>query len=72
GRTKNWLNHVMQIFAAFVVCGLGTNLLIPETKRESLEYIAQKYHNEGGTEDAISEVERRAEEGEGVVRTEAG
>ncbi|KAK0972981.1 Inorganic phosphate transporter pho84, partial [Friedmanniomyces endolithicus] len=52
------------IFAAFVVCGLGTTLLIPETKRESLEYIAQKYHNEGGTEGAISEDERRAEEGE--------
>ncbi|KAK0264617.1 hypothetical protein LTR35_017312 [Friedmanniomyces endolithicus] len=64
GGTNDWLNRVMQIFAAFVVCGLGTTLLIPETKRESLEYIAQKYHNEGGTEGAISEDERRAEEGE--------
>ncbi|KAJ9145213.1 Mfs phs inorganic phosphate transporter [Coniochaeta hoffmannii] len=32
-----WLNHVMQIFALFMLCGLGTTFLIPETARKTLE-----------------------------------
>lgn len=36
----------MEIFAAFMICGVGTTLLIPETKRKSLEYLAYKYHDE--------------------------
>ncbi|KAK3669716.1 hypothetical protein LTR78_010399 [Recurvomyces mirabilis] len=39
GATDKSLNHVMQIFAAFMVCRLGTTLLIPETKRQYLEYL---------------------------------
>ena len=35
-----WLNHVMQILALFMLCGLATSLLIPEMKRRSLEGIA--------------------------------
>jgi PHS family inorganic phosphate transporter-like MFS transporter len=35
-----WLNHVMEIFALFMLCGLGTSLLIPETKRKTLEELA--------------------------------
>ncbi|KAJ5771763.1 phosphate:H+ symporter [Penicillium odoratum] len=35
-----WLNHVMQIFALFMLCGIFTTLLIPETKRQSLESLA--------------------------------
>ncbi|PYH99813.1 phosphate permease [Aspergillus ellipticus CBS 707.79] len=35
-----WLNHVMQIFALFMLCGCFTTLLIPETKRLTLEYLA--------------------------------
>ncbi|KAJ5633272.1 phosphate:H+ symporter [Penicillium lividum] len=35
-----WLNHVMQIFALFMLCGVFTTLLIPETKRQSLESLA--------------------------------
>ncbi|PGH13288.1 phosphate:H+ symporter [Polytolypa hystricis UAMH7299] len=35
-----WLNHVMQIFALFMLCGLFTTLLIPETKRKTLEELA--------------------------------
>ncbi|KAK1022918.1 Inorganic phosphate transporter pho84 [Friedmanniomyces endolithicus] len=46
GGTNKWLNHVMEIFAAFMLCGVGTTLLIPETKRKSLEYLAHKYHDE--------------------------
>jgi PHS family inorganic phosphate transporter-like MFS transporter len=35
-----WLKHVMQIFALFMLCGLFTSLLIPETKRKTLEELA--------------------------------
>ncbi|PWY75489.1 phosphate permease [Aspergillus heteromorphus CBS 117.55] len=35
-----WLKHVMQIFALFMLCGCLTTLLIPETKRQTLEYLA--------------------------------
>lgn len=35
-----WLDHVMQIFALFMLCGIFTTLLIPETKRKTLEELA--------------------------------
>ena len=35
-----WLNHVMQIFALFMLCGLLVSFLIPETKRKTLEELA--------------------------------
>jgi PHS family inorganic phosphate transporter-like MFS transporter len=35
-----WLNHVMEIFALFMFCGLLTSFLIPETKRKTLEELA--------------------------------
>ncbi|KKK25333.1 hypothetical protein AOCH_006910 [Aspergillus ochraceoroseus] len=35
-----WLNHVMQIFALFMLCGVFTSLLIPETKGKTLEVLA--------------------------------
>jgi len=35
-----WLNHVMEIFALFMLCGLCTTFLIPETKRKTLEELA--------------------------------
>lgn len=35
-----WLNHVMQIFALFMLLGCFTTLLIPETKRKTLEQLA--------------------------------
>lgn len=35
-----WLKHVMQIFALFMLCGCFTTLLIPETKRKSLEELS--------------------------------
>ncbi|CAI7575882.1 unnamed protein product [Penicillium pancosmium] len=39
-----WLNHVMQIFALFMFCGIFTSLLIPETKRKTLEELSGKVH----------------------------
>jgi MFS transporter, PHS family, inorganic phosphate transporter len=35
-----WLNHVMEIFALFMLCGIFTSFLIPETKRKTLEELA--------------------------------
>jgi PHS family inorganic phosphate transporter-like MFS transporter len=35
-----WLNHVLEIFALFMLCGIFTTLLIPETKRKTLEQLA--------------------------------
>lgn len=35
-----WLNHVMEIYALFMLCGCFTTLLIPETKRLTLEQLA--------------------------------
>jgi len=35
-----WMNRVMQIFALFMLCGIFTSLLIPETKRKTLEELA--------------------------------
>jgi PHS family inorganic phosphate transporter-like MFS transporter len=35
-----WLNHVMQIYSAFMFAGIFTSFLIPETKRKTLEQLA--------------------------------
>lgn len=35
-----WLDHVLEIFALFMLCGIFTTLLIPETKRKTLEQLA--------------------------------
>lgn len=40
GHDSPWLNHVMQIFSAFMFAGIFTTLLIPETKRRTLEDLA--------------------------------
>ncbi|QLG72224.1 hypothetical protein HG535_0C05780 [Zygotorulaspora mrakii] len=47
GLKKNcWLPHVMEIFALFMLVGLFTSLLVPETKRMTLEEVTEKYHDE--------------------------
>lgn len=38
-----WLNHVMQIYSAFMFAGIFSTLLIPETKRKTLEDLAGEY-----------------------------
>lgn len=44
-----YLPHVMEIFALFMLLGIFTTLLIPETKRKTLEEISEKYHGEVDT-----------------------
>ncbi|CDK28645.1 unnamed protein product [Kuraishia capsulata CBS 1993] len=41
-----WLPHVMQIFALFMLLGFFTTLLIPETKRKTLEQLSEELHGE--------------------------
>lgn len=47
GATKTsaspWLNHVMQIYSVFMFAGIFTTLLIPETKRKTLEELNGEY-----------------------------
>jgi PHS family inorganic phosphate transporter-like MFS transporter len=35
-----WLDHLMEIFACFMLCGTVVSFLIPETKRKTLEVLA--------------------------------
>ncbi|GAM42307.1 high-affinity inorganic phosphate transporter [Talaromyces pinophilus] len=59
-----WLKHVMQIFALFMLCGVFTTLLIPETKRKSLEELSGETlywdstptlaHNEKSAEEGLA------------------
>ncbi len=41
-----YLNHVMEIFALFMLLGMGTTLCVPETKRKTLEELAEELHGE--------------------------
>ncbi|OAA55340.1 phosphate/H+ symporter [Niveomyces insectorum RCEF 264] len=44
GATPNvsapWMDHVLEIYALFMLCGCFSTLLIPETKRKTLEELA--------------------------------
>ncbi|KAI7784511.1 inorganic phosphate transporter pho84 [Diaporthe eres] len=46
GATKDnaspWLNHVLEIFALFMLCGVFSTLMIKETKRKTLEELAEE------------------------------
>lgn len=42
-----WLNNVMKIFAGFMAAGTLTTLLIPETKRKTLEQLVFELYGEG-------------------------
>ncbi|KAI9863606.1 MAG: Inorganic phosphate transporter pho84 [Trichoglossum hirsutum] len=37
-----WLSNVMKIFALFMFCGLLITILLPETRRKSLEEISRE------------------------------
>ncbi|KAK1759335.1 major facilitator superfamily domain-containing protein [Echria macrotheca] len=40
GNANPWLNHVLEIFALFMLLGVGSTCLIKETKRKTLEELA--------------------------------
>lgn len=43
GNPNPWMNHVLQIYALFMLLGVGTTFLIPETKRKTLEELCGEY-----------------------------
>lgn len=49
-----WMNHVMQIFAAFMFAGIFTSFLIPETKRKTLEQLCGELYGEGIMEEELA------------------
>jgi PHS family inorganic phosphate transporter-like MFS transporter len=49
-----WLNHVMEIFAAFMFAGIFTSMLIPETKRKTLENICAELYGEGIVQEELA------------------
>ncbi|KAF2471702.1 inorganic phosphate transporter-like protein [Lindgomyces ingoldianus] len=76
GATKDkanpWLNHVMQIYSAFMFAGIFTTLLIPETKRRTLEDLAMDW-DMGGESITGNPVQSKAADGgsdEGVAEAE--
>ncbi|KKY38594.1 putative inorganic phosphate transporter pho84 [Diaporthe ampelina] len=65
GATKDnanpWLNHVLEIFALFMLCGVFSTLMIKETKRKTLEELAEE------DDYATRELSSHAGSGEGVL-----
>jgi len=51
-----WINHIMQIFSLFMLCGVLTTLLIPETARKTLEELAGEEDAEGNQLDSAGHV----------------
>ena len=54
GNPNPWMDHVLQIYALFMLLGVGTTFLIPETKRKTLEELC-------GEDDAPAAVTTEAE-----------
>lgn len=42
GGTNQWINHILEIFAAFMLTGIFSTLLLPETKHRSLEELSNE------------------------------
>lgn len=57
-----FLPHVMEIFALFMLLGIGTTLLIPETRRKTLEEICELYHDEVDTTKLVKDRYHQQEE----------
>lgn len=63
-----WLNNVMKIFAGFMAVGIFTTLLIPETKRKTLETLVYELYGEGAAaeEAAIQTVDPESSDAENL------
>lgn len=61
-----FLPHIMEIFALFMLCGCFTTILIPETKRKTLEVLSgEEYPNTPNSEVAVeTNTAKMAEEGQ--------
>ncbi|KAF8477138.1 hypothetical protein BDZ91DRAFT_778292 [Kalaharituber pfeilii] len=59
-----WLDNVMKIFAGFMAVGILTSLLIPETKRMTLEEITLELYGEGELVTVVEGDDARNRDGE--------
>lgn len=50
GNPNPWMDHVLEIYALFMLLGLGTTAMIKETKRKTLEELAEDSSDEEGDE----------------------
>lgn len=46
GNPNPWMDHVLEIYALFMLLGVGTTALIPETARKTLEELSGDYDME--------------------------
>jgi PHS family inorganic phosphate transporter-like MFS transporter len=46
GGTNHWINHILEIFAFFMLTGVFSTLLLPETKGKTLEELNGEEDNE--------------------------
>ncbi|KAK7748574.1 acid phosphatase pho5 [Cytospora paraplurivora] len=64
-----WLDHVLEIFALFMLCGVFSTLLVPETKRKTLEELSEE---QGQFNPALPTSGSGSGSGEGVLEKERG
>jgi MFS transporter, PHS family, inorganic phosphate transporter len=57
-----WMDHVLEIYALFMLLGVGTTFFIPETKRKTLEELS-------GEDQYIPNSPHSEEYGSGVMET---
>jgi MFS transporter, PHS family, inorganic phosphate transporter len=55
-----WLNHLMQIFALFMLCGTLVSFLVPETKGRTLEELAGELPDEQRNGSVTTRGEKRS------------
>ncbi|VBB83889.1 Putative Inorganic phosphate transporter PHO [Podospora comata] len=59
GNPNPWMDHVLEIYALFMLLGLGTTAMIVETKRKTLEELAGEY--DMSDEETASSTDNKAE-----------
>lgn len=67
GNANPWQNHVLQIYSLFMFLGIFTTLLIPETKRITLEKLAGEYDFSGDVAGPDGVVRDQTSEGSGEL-----
>jgi PHS family inorganic phosphate transporter-like MFS transporter len=53
GGPNAWINHLLQIFAFFMLTGIFSSFLIPETKGKSLEELSGELPPREQSEDHV-------------------
>lgn len=45
GGKNNWIDHLLEVFALFMLTGIFSSLFIPETKGKTLEELGDEEHH---------------------------